>query len=66
MIPKNLHISGIINSFQLFNSKIRIGYIFCNISPNTAIYGARGANGFFLITTKGGKNTQGKTTVTYR
>jgi TonB-linked SusC/RagA family outer membrane protein len=31
----------------------------------TAIYGARGSNGVILITTKGGKNTQGKTTVTY-
>ncbi len=34
-------------------------------AASTAIYGARGANGVFLITTKGGKNTQGKTTVTY-
>ncbi len=31
----------------------------------TAIYGARGSNGVILITTKGGKNTGGKTTVTY-
>ncbi|MBS1511827.1 MAG: TonB-dependent receptor [Bacteroidetes bacterium] len=31
----------------------------------TAIYGARGSNGVVLITTKGGKNTGGKTTVTY-
>ena len=34
-------------------------------TASTAIYGARGANGVFLITTKGGKNTNGKTTVTY-
>ncbi|WP_460556509.1 SusC/RagA family TonB-linked outer membrane protein [Ferruginibacter profundus] len=34
-------------------------------AASTAIYGARGANGVFLITTKGGKNTQGKTTVAY-
>ncbi|MEI9945757.1 MAG: TonB-dependent receptor [Chitinophagaceae bacterium] len=34
-------------------------------AASTAIYGARGANGVFLITTKGGKNTGGKTTVTY-
>lgn len=31
----------------------------------TAIYGARGANGVVLITTKGGKNTGGKGTVTF-
>lgn len=31
----------------------------------TAIYGARGSNGVIIITTKGGKNTNGKTTVTY-
>lgn len=31
----------------------------------TAIYGARGSNGVIIITTKGGKNTGGKTTVTY-
>ncbi|MGC4104434.1 TonB-dependent receptor plug domain-containing protein [Ferruginibacter sp.] len=34
-------------------------------AASTAIYGARGANGVFLITTKGGRNTQGKTSVTY-
>ncbi|MDB5201104.1 MAG: TonB-dependent receptor [Ferruginibacter sp.] len=34
-------------------------------AASTAIYGARGANGVFLITTKGGRNTGGKTTVTY-
>jgi TonB-linked SusC/RagA family outer membrane protein len=34
-------------------------------AASTAIYGARGANGVFLITTKGGKNTGGKTTVNY-
>lgn len=34
-------------------------------AASTAIYGARGANGVFIITTKGGKNTGGKTTVTY-
>lgn len=32
---------------------------------STAIYGSRGANGVVVITTKGGKNTNGKTTVTY-
>jgi TonB-dependent starch-binding outer membrane protein SusC len=31
----------------------------------TAIYGARGSNGVFIITTKGGKNTGGKTSVNY-
>ncbi len=31
----------------------------------TAIYGARGSNGVVIITTKGGKNTGGRTTVTY-
>lgn len=31
----------------------------------TAIYGARGSNGVIIITTKGGRNTGGKTTVTY-
>lgn len=31
----------------------------------TAIYGARGANGVVLITTKSGKNTDGKGTVTF-
>jgi TonB-linked SusC/RagA family outer membrane protein len=34
-------------------------------AASTAIYGARGANGVFIITTKGGKNTGGKTTVSY-
>jgi len=34
-------------------------------AASTAIYGARGSNGVILITTKGGKNTGGKTTVTY-
>ncbi len=34
-------------------------------AASTAIYGARGSNGVFIITTKGGKNTQGKTNVTY-
>ena len=34
-------------------------------AASTAIYGARGANGVFIITTKGGRNTGGKTTVTY-
>lgn len=31
----------------------------------TSIYGARGSNGVVIITTKGGRNTGGKTTVTY-
>ena len=31
----------------------------------TSIYGARGANGVVIITTKGGKNTRGKTIITY-
>jgi TonB-linked SusC/RagA family outer membrane protein len=31
----------------------------------TAIYGARGANGVILVTTKGGRNTKGKVTVAY-
>jgi TonB-linked SusC/RagA family outer membrane protein len=34
-------------------------------AASTAIYGARGSNGVILITTKGGRNTGGKTTVTY-
>lgn len=34
-------------------------------AASTAIYGAKGSNGVILITTKGGKNTGGKTTVTY-
>lgn len=34
-------------------------------AASTAIYGARGSNGVILITTKGGKNTGGKTTVLY-
>lgn len=34
-------------------------------AASTAIYGARGSNGVMIITTKGGKNTGGKTTVTY-
>jgi TonB-linked SusC/RagA family outer membrane protein len=34
-------------------------------AASTAIYGARGSNGVFIITTKGGKNTGGKTSVTY-
>lgn len=32
-------------------------------AASTAIYGARGSNGVIIITTKGGKNTAGKTTV---
>ncbi|WP_316739148.1 TonB-dependent receptor [Pedobacter aquatilis] len=34
-------------------------------AASTSIYGARGANGVVIITTKGGKDTQGKTSVTY-
>lgn len=34
-------------------------------AASTAIYGARGSNGVILITTKGGKNTNGKTSVVY-
>lgn len=34
-------------------------------AASTAIYGARGANGVMIITTKGGKNTNGKFTVTF-
>jgi len=34
-------------------------------AASTAIYGARGSNGVVIITTKGGKNTGGKTTVSY-
>jgi len=34
-------------------------------AASTAIYGARGSNGVVIITTKGGRNTGGKTTVTY-
>jgi TonB-linked SusC/RagA family outer membrane protein len=34
-------------------------------AASTAIYGARGANGVVIITTKGGRNTNSKTTITY-
>jgi TonB-linked SusC/RagA family outer membrane protein len=34
-------------------------------AASTAIYGSRGANGVVVITTKGGKNTNGRTIVTY-
>jgi TonB-linked SusC/RagA family outer membrane protein len=34
-------------------------------AASTAIYGARGANGVVIITTKGGHNTGGKTLITY-
>ncbi|HEY4207479.1 MAG TPA: TonB-dependent receptor [Puia sp.] len=34
-------------------------------AASTAIYGARGANGVVIITTKGGHNTGGKTTIAY-
>ena len=34
-------------------------------AASTAIYGARGANGVVIITTKGGHNTGSKTTVSY-
>ncbi|MCS3797202.1 SusC/RagA family TonB-linked outer membrane protein [Niastella sp. OAS944] len=34
-------------------------------AASTAIYGSRGANGVVVITTKGGKNTNGKTNVSY-
>ena len=34
-------------------------------AASTAIYGARGANGVMIITTKGGKNTNGKFTVSF-
>ncbi|MDB5011005.1 MAG: TonB-dependent receptor [Mucilaginibacter sp.] len=34
-------------------------------AASTSIYGARGSNGVVIITTKGGKNTNGKTTITY-
>jgi len=34
-------------------------------AASTAIYGARGSNGVVIITTKGGKNTNGKITIGY-
>ncbi|HVG40558.1 MAG TPA: TonB-dependent receptor [Chitinophagaceae bacterium] len=34
-------------------------------AASTAIYGSRGANGVIVITTKGGRNTNGKTIVSY-
>jgi TonB-linked SusC/RagA family outer membrane protein len=34
-------------------------------AASTSIYGARGANGVVIITTKGGHNTGGKTTISY-
>ncbi|EHQ30777.1 SusC/RagA family TonB-linked outer membrane protein [Mucilaginibacter paludis] len=34
-------------------------------AASTSIYGARGSNGVVIITTKGGTNTNGKTTVNY-
>ena len=34
-------------------------------AASTAIYGSRGANGVVVITTKGGRNTNGKTIVNY-
>ncbi|HZE86506.1 MAG TPA: TonB-dependent receptor [Puia sp.] len=34
-------------------------------AASTSIYGARGSNGVVIITTKGGKNTNGKTSLTY-
>ncbi len=34
-------------------------------AASTAIYGSRGANGVVVITTKGGRNTNGKTIVSY-
>ncbi|GAA4749835.1 TonB-dependent receptor [Flavisolibacter ginsenosidimutans] len=34
-------------------------------AASTAIYGSRGANGVVVITTKGGRNTNGKTVVAY-
>ena len=34
-------------------------------AASTSIYGARGANGVVLITTKGGHNTNGKTSISY-
>ena len=34
-------------------------------AASTAIYGARGSNGVVIITTKGGRNTGGRTTIAY-
>src|SRR5450631_2090697 len=34
-------------------------------AASTSIYGARGANGVVIISTKGGHNTNGKTTISY-
>jgi TonB-linked SusC/RagA family outer membrane protein len=34
-------------------------------AASTSIYGSRGSNGVIVITTKGGKNTNGRTSVTY-
>jgi len=34
-------------------------------AASTSIYGARGANGVVIITTKGGRNTAGRTIITY-
>lgn len=38
---------------------------FLKDAASTAIYGARGANGVMIITTKGGKNTNGRIVINY-
>ncbi|TDW96425.1 SusC/RagA family TonB-linked outer membrane protein [Dinghuibacter silviterrae] len=38
---------------------------FLKDAASTAIYGARGANGVMIITTKGGRNTNGKMSISY-
>lgn len=53
------------NAFNTLNPGDIESIIVLKDAASTAIYGARGANGVIVITTKGGKNTNGKTVVTY-
>lgn len=51
------------NALSVLNPQDIESVVVLKDAASTAIYGSRGANGVIVITTKGGKNTNGKTTV---
>ncbi len=53
------------NALQLLNPQDIESLVVLKDAASTAIYGSRGANGVVVITTKGGRNTNGKTYVNY-
>jgi TonB-linked SusC/RagA family outer membrane protein len=53
------------NALQIINPQDIESINVLKDAASTAIYGSRGANGVMVITTKGGRNTNGKTIVGY-